>query len=204
MKTQFRKQIIPARAVATLVFALILSIGTLVQAQPNPDRPNRPAGERQPPQRQPQGIQPGGPGGFRSGQGLPMLEQVLTDDQRDSFRQVMVSQRETLRGLQEKIRDARKVMMTAAFAEDYKEEVVRAKALEVAKLEADVTVLRLKAIAEVQPALSQEQLDKILNPRPLQGVGPADEGPGPNRRNRPPDGGRDNNDRPQPAKRDPR
>jgi hypothetical protein len=72
--------------------------------------------------------------------------------------------------------------------------------LEVAKLEADMTVMRLKAIAEVQPALSKEQLEKIMNPQPPQGTDQGGDGQRPNRRmNRP----RDGDDMPQPPKRDP-
>jgi Spy/CpxP family protein refolding chaperone len=133
----------------------LLSVGILlvallplcVQAQPNPDRPMRP--------HPPVGDGPRGPGGMRAGQGLPVMEQLLTEDQRDSMRQTMEAQREKMRGIQEKIRAARKALMTAALAEDFKEEIVQAKALEVAKLESELTVVRLKALAEVQPALSR-------------------------------------------------
>ena len=116
------------------------------------------------------------------------MEQVLTEDQRDSLRQTMESQREKMRGLLEKIRDARKALMTAALADEFKDEVVKAKALEVAKLEAEMSVMRLKAFSEVQPALSKEQLEKILNPPPPQGMGPDDGGNRPLNRNgnRPP------------------
>jgi len=209
MKTSFLSRIAPNKTNAlALASTLILSVSPLVQAQPNPDRPMRPDGparEGRQPQRPQQGVPPGGQqGGFRGGQGLPMMEQVLTDDQRDSLRQVMESQRETMRAHQEKIRVARKAMMTAAFAADYKEEVVRAKALEVAKLEAELTVQRLKAIAEVQPALSKEQLDKILNPQPPQGMGPGGDGQRPNRRpNRPSGDSRDGGNLPPPPQRDP-
>ncbi len=117
-----------------------------------------------------------------------MMEQVLTEDQRDSFRQAMESQREKMSGLQEKIRDTRKALMTAALAAEFKEDAVKAKALEVAKLEAEVTVLRLKALSEVQPALSQEQVEKLLNPPQPRGLGPDDGGNRPPNRNgnRPP------------------
>jgi Spy/CpxP family protein refolding chaperone len=186
----------------TLAFALMFAVTPLTHAQPNPDRPDAPPGEgrRMQPRQQQGQFQPGGPGGMRGGQGLPMMEQVLTEDQRDSMRQAMEAQREKMRGLQEKIRDARKALMTAALAEDFKETVVQAKALEVAKLEAEVTMLRLKALAEVQPALSKEQLEKLLNP-PAPGMGPGGDGQRPNRRaNRPP---RDGDEMPQPPKRDP-
>lgn len=188
---------------ATLAVALMLAATPFTHAQPNPDRPDAPPGEGRRMQRPQQG-QPGGQGGFRGGQGqggLPMMEQVLTEDQRDSMRQAMEAQREKMRGLQEKIRDARKALMTAALADDFKETVVQAKAMEVAKLEADVTVLRLKALAEVQPALSKEQLEKLMNPQPPQGMGPGGDGQRPNRRaNRPL---RDGDEMPQPPKRDP-
>lgn len=116
------------------------------------------------------------------------MEQALTEDQRDSLRQTMEAQREKMRGLEEKIRDAHKALMKAALAEEFKDEVVKARALEVAKLEAEASVLRLKALSEVQPALSKEQLEKILNPPPPQGPGSGDGANRPaNRRgNRPP------------------
>lgn len=209
MKILPRLHRLPNRTAIVIAITILISASPLLQAQPDPDRPDRPdrpAGEGRPGQRPQQGFQPGGqPGGrgqagFRGGQGLPMLEQVLTDDQRDSLRPVLEAQREKMRGLQEKIRDARKAMMVAAFAEDYKEDAVRAKAMEVAKLEADMTVMRLKAIAEVQPALSKEQIEKITNPQPPQGSAPGDDGQRPNRRM---NGPRDGAGLPQPPKRDP-
>lgn len=186
MKTLSLTQIIRPYALLALAAVLALQICPRAQAQPNPDRPyrpNQPAGEAR---RGQSGDQPGFRGG--QGQGLPLMERVLTEDQRDSLRQMMESQREKMRGLQEKIRDARKAMMQAALADDFKDDVVKAKALEVAKLEAEMTVMRLKAVAEVQPALSKEQLEKILNPPQPQGLGPDDGGNRPpNRRgNRPP------------------
>jgi Spy/CpxP family protein refolding chaperone len=170
MKTTSLTQILHPTKLLALAAALALQVGPPAQAQPEPDRPYRP----NPPGNEARHNQPGGPGGFRGGpnQGQPLMEQVLTEDQRDSLRQTMESQREKMRGLQEKIREARKALMTAALANEFKDDVVKAKALEVAKLEAEVSVLRLKAFSEVQPALSKEQLEKILNPPQPQGMGP--------------------------------
>lgn len=186
MKTTTLTRILSPTALLALIAGIALQISPRAQAQPEPDRPNRP--------NQPAGEtrrgQPGGQPGFRGGpgQGLPLMEQVLTEDQRDSLRQAMEAQREKMRGLQEKIRDARKALMKAALAEEFKDDAVKAKALEVAKLEAEVSVLRLKAFAEVQPALSPEQLEKILNPPQPQGMRPDDGGnrPANRRANRPP------------------
>jgi Spy/CpxP family protein refolding chaperone len=191
----------------TLAVALMLATSPLAQAQPNPDRPDRPnapAAEGPRMQRPGSSFQPGGPGGFRSGQGLPMLAQVLTEDQRDSMRQALESQRETMRDLQEKIRDARKALMTAALAEEYKDDTVQTRALAVAKLEAEVSVRRLKILAEVQPALSKAQLEKILNPPPLQGFREGLDGQRPPNRpaNRPAAGGRDGDEMPHPPQPD--
>lgn len=173
------------RLLLSLATGLFFAVTIPAPAQPKPDQPDGPPGAGRRMLRPQQGNQPGGPG-----QGLPMMEQLLTEDQRDSMRQAMEAQREKLRGLQEKIRAARKALMTAALEDDFKEDAVRAKALEVAKLEADVSVLRLKALAEVQPALSKEQLEKMLNPPPPQGKRPGEDGVGPNnrRQDRPPGG----------------
>lgn len=194
MNTTARIRFLYPPTLIALAAAIVLQLSPQAQAQPNPDRPNRP--------NQPAGEARGGQPGFRGGpaQGLPLMEQLLTDDQRDSLRQVMEAQREKMRGLQEKIRDARKALMKAALADDFKEEVVKARALDVAKLEAEVTVMRLKAVAEVQPALSKEQLEKILNPPQPRGLGPDDGNNRPaNRRgNRPPRNGPDGGPTPPP------
>jgi Spy/CpxP family protein refolding chaperone len=100
------------------------------------------------------------------------MERLLTEDQRESLRDAMQAQREKMRGLQEQIREARRAMVQAALGDDFNESVVRAKALEVAKLEAEISVLRFKAISEVQPPLSKEQLERFLNPELPQGVAP--------------------------------
>jgi Spy/CpxP family protein refolding chaperone len=182
---------------ATLVASFVLSIGANAQTPSDPDRPNRPnlpGGEAR-------RGQPGAPGGLRPGQGLPVMEQLLTEDQRDSMRQALESQREKLRDIQDKIRVVRKALMTAALADDFKDEVVRAKALEVAKLEAELTVVRLKALSDVQPALSQEQLDKLMNFQPQPGSPPGGDNQRPNNRrmNR---GPRDGGEMPRPPKPD--
>lgn len=185
---------------AALVASFVLSIGVNAQTPPDPDRPNRP----NPPGGEGRRGQPGAPGGLRPGQGMPVMEQLLTEDQRDSMRQAMESQREKLRDIQDKIRVARKALMTAALADDFKDDVVRAKALEVAKLEAELTVVRLKALSDVQPALSQEQLDKLMNFQPQPGSPPGGDNQRPNNRrmNRPGNGPREGGEMPRPPKPD--
>ena len=137
-------------------------------AQPGDRRPNerRPAprdfqsGERP----QFRGPQPGQPGRF-----APMFERVLTEDQRDSFREAMESQRDKLRDLDEKLRAARSEALQASVAQNFKEKAVRQKAMAVGKLEAEMTVLRSKALSQMKPALSAQQIDRLKNPPPMDG-----------------------------------
>jgi Spy/CpxP family protein refolding chaperone len=168
-------------AIPIVVIALGLQLCALAQAQPGlePPEPNQT-------RREGRRFQ-AGPGGLRAEQGAFVLEQVLTADQRDSLRQAMESQREKIRALQEKIRTARQAMLKAALADEFKEKAVKTKALEVAKLEAEVSVIRMKIFSEVQPALSAEQLEKILNPPQPRNLGTDDGNRPQNRRGgRPP------------------
>ena len=72
---------------------LLLNSGQVAQAQPNPDSPQRPrppGGDRQRGDRPQQGFQPGN----QPGAGLPQMERVLTQEQRESMRDIMESERE--------------------------------------------------------------------------------------------------------------
>jgi len=195
--------------VFTLATAALVQTMSLAQPQPgddNKERPRQPYGEGRMNERRPQGGQSGfQPGNQQGGPGMNVMERILTEDQRDSMRQAMEANREKNRATMEKIRDARKALNKSALDAEFKEDVVRAKALEVAKLEAELTVMRLKALSEVQPALSQEQLDKIMNPPQLQqGGNPDGENPRPgNRRmNRPQSPPGDDMEKPLPPKRE--
>jgi Spy/CpxP family protein refolding chaperone len=121
---------------------------------------------------------------------------VLTEEQRESFRTAMEDQREKMRDLEEKTRDARKELIAAGLAEKFDEEAVRQKALGVAKLEAETTVIRAKALSKVKPPLSAEQIEQIKNP-PAFNPGENRFQPAPARRtDRAPGGPRDENDLP--------
>lgn len=209
-------------SVILIATAATLQTIPVAQAQPNPDKPERPRqpyGEGQFNERGPQAGQPTGqPGGPQGGQqrfqpggqgsGMNLVDRILTDDQRDSIRKSLEANREKTRTSMEKIRDARKALNQAALGEEFKENVVRAKALEIATMEAELTVMRLKALSEVQPALSTEQLEKIMNPpqlQPQQGGNPDGQNPNPNNRRmtRPRPVSDGENNPPQQPKRDP-
>jgi Spy/CpxP family protein refolding chaperone len=152
---------------------LALLVGTFaLAAQPTPEK--RPRTEaRETTQRRPMldraGLRPGGMGSAY----LPQLERVLTDEQLLSLRQAVEGQREQRRDLEQKLGEARSALWKASVIETFDETTVRAKALEVGKLEAELIVLRAKAFAEVLPALSAEQLEKLRNAGPAAAPGGA-------------------------------
>lgn len=79
-----------------------------------------------------------------------------------------------MRSLEEKIRTARQALIRASLTEKFDEDTVRAKALEVGKLDAELAVLRAKTMSKVQPPLSEKQIERVLNPPPhyMDGSGP--------------------------------
>lgn len=92
-----------------------------------------------------------------------MMERVLTEEQRQSLRKAMDAQREKSRELEEKMRGARRDLFRASLTAEFDEEAIRAKALAVAKLDAELTVLRAKAFSQMKPALSTEQKEQLRN-----------------------------------------
>jgi Spy/CpxP family protein refolding chaperone len=198
------KTLLPIRltrpALCAIATVMLLNSWLTTQAQPDPNNPNRPrppVGDRQPGYRPEARVQPG--------PGVPLMERVLTGEQRESMRDLLASQREARRGIQEKLREARKELQKASLAETFDEDTVRAKALVVAKLEADLTVLRAKALSQVQPPLSGRQIEQILNPPPGERMQPrnGEPRPGDGRGNRPPRDPRDGNEPPRPPRPDP-
>jgi Spy/CpxP family protein refolding chaperone len=129
-----------------IAFALLTISGAAnftANSQPTTNRPAQPPG---------QGIYLAGIGAIGN---------VLTDEQRASFRQQMESQREQMRGIEVKLREARAKAVDAAFQRPLNETAVRESAMAVASLEADLAVIRAKALAQIQPPLSPEQIEKI-------------------------------------------
>jgi Spy/CpxP family protein refolding chaperone len=107
------------------------------------------------------------PESFRSGTGrMPGLERLmanLTEEQRASLQSAMAAQREKIAGLEEKSREARRAMFESAMIEKFDEAAVRKQAMALSKIEAEMTVVRMKAFSEMRPQLSAEQMEKIRN-----------------------------------------
>ena len=122
------------------------------------------SGQRVPPvNRRPQPP----PGPARLMEGLGPIVPVLTEEQLASMAQALQSRREKVRELEMKIRSARRALFEAGLAGKFDEETVRRQAQAVSSLEAERTVLGLKALSEVQPPLTAEQIERIKNALPV-------------------------------------
>ncbi len=82
---------------------------------------------------------------------------VLTEDQRTKLREANQSIQTELTQLNEKLAAAQKEALKAALAKDADEKSVRPKIEAVAKIQTDIAVLRLKAVKEIAPTLTDEQ-----------------------------------------------
>jgi Spy/CpxP family protein refolding chaperone len=149
-----------------IVAVALLLTGLGATAQPGPgERPIRRGSPDSPRSERP--FQPGGGpnaqmGGF--GSGMFQALAVLNPEQRESFREQMRKEGEQLRGSDQKLQQARREMMKAAFAEKFNEREVRKHAAAVAKIEADRTVQMAKILSRVEPPLSSEQRERLQNP----------------------------------------
>ena len=107
----------------------------------------------------------GQPGGFGGrGVGIERIATVLTPEQRDSLRQITLENREQAMGIERKMQEARKAALDAALESPLNEADLRAKLEAVAKLETEITLVRVKAFAKIDPPLSAEQKEQIKNP----------------------------------------
>jgi len=132
------------------LLALIIVDPFTLKAQTNASQSTRPAG--------PPGIMRGAGG---AGFGLGGAVNVLTDQQRASFESIVGNERDRMRELQTKFRAAQQDFLAASLTQKFDENVLRQKALAMSQFEAELTVLRAKALSQVQPPLTVEQIAKI-------------------------------------------
>jgi len=164
-----------------IVFALACATALLARgADENKSDPL--AGDRPPARFQGQGGY-----GPRVGGSFERIFAILTEEQRASFRQAMENQREAVRELEQKSAEARRELMEAALVDKFDEGNVRQKLNALMKVDADLTMVRIKALSKMEPALTAEQLEKLWNAMQPEGAG------APNSRKRRPDAPRDEN-----------
>jgi Spy/CpxP family protein refolding chaperone len=100
---------------------------------------------------------------------FPSLNRVLTDDQRKSFRAIIEPQFAKIQPLQEKARESRKALLDEIAGGKFDEAAARQSAEESAKADAELTVIFAKALSQMQPPLSAQQIEQMKNFQPGQG-----------------------------------
>ena len=87
----------------------------------------------------------------------------LTDDQKAQIKTILSGERGTLQPLLSRLHDARKNLRAAIRASDASEAAVRAASAQVADVEADLAVERMKIFGKIAPILTDEQRRKIAD-----------------------------------------
>lgn len=112
---------------------------------------------------------PGGPGGRRGGPGGPdggalgpmMLERLdLTTDQRDRVRQILDSHRDEQKAIGDRAMKAHEALQDVV-AGTFDESAIRARAADVAAVDADVAVSQARVYSEVFQILTSDQQQKL-------------------------------------------
>jgi len=98
-----------------------------------------------------------GRGGGGGGGGL------LTPEQRTKIRESLQSSQSEVTELTTKLAAAQKEAVKAALAKDADEKSVRPKIEAVTKIQTEIALLRLKAVKDVAPTLTDEQKTQIEN-----------------------------------------
>ena len=99
---------------------------------------------------------------------FPALNRVLTDEQRQSLRAALEPQRDKLPPLEEKMLASRRALLDAAVSGKFDENLVRQSAGASAGAEAELTVIYVRALSQMQPPLSAQQLQQLKNFQPGQ------------------------------------
>jgi len=114
-------------------------------------------------QRLPPGIVQGaGVNGFALGGPVG----VLTDEQRASYEAALGKERGLMLELRNRLEAARQDFLETSVDQKFDEKLFRQKALAAARIEAEMAVVRAKAMSEVQPPLTPEQIQKIKTGQP--------------------------------------
>ncbi len=85
----------------------------------------------------------------------------LTDDQKTQIKAIVKGERATLAPLVGRMHDARKNLRAAIHASDANESTVRAASAQVAQVEADLAVERMKLYGKIVPILTDAQRQQL-------------------------------------------
>jgi Spy/CpxP family protein refolding chaperone len=97
---------------------------------------------------------------------FPTLGRLLTDDQRQSLRDLMQSRRDQLQPLEKEMRTSRQALLSQITSGPFDENLVRQYAEQSARAESELTVIFAKALSQMQPPLSAQQIRQLRNFQP--------------------------------------
>jgi Spy/CpxP family protein refolding chaperone len=97
---------------------------------------------------------------------FPALGRLLTDDQRQSLRDLMVAQRDQLQPLERQIRTSRQALLNQITSGQFDENQARQYAEQSAKAESELTFIFAKALSQMQPPLTAQQIRQLKNFQP--------------------------------------
>jgi protein CpxP len=103
----------------------------------------------------------GGPGRGGPLAGLPLRELNLSDAQREQVRAITESHQAEMKAVGDRAMTARQALRAATTSPSFDEGAVRARAAELAAVEADVAVFRARLFADVFQILTPEQQAKV-------------------------------------------
>jgi Spy/CpxP family protein refolding chaperone len=127
------------------LFLVITSLATMASAQQGPFN---------------------GANGANGDRFFPALGRVLTDDQRQSLRLLVLAQRDQMRPFEQQLRTARQNMLNQITGGQFDENLVRQYAQQSAKAEAELTVIFVKDLSQMQPPLSATQVKQLKSFQP--------------------------------------
>jgi Spy/CpxP family protein refolding chaperone len=94
---------------------------------------------------------------------FPAIGRVLTDEQRQSLRLIIIAERAQLQPLEKELRSSRQAIVGQIGSGTFDENAVRQEAAQYAQAEADLTVLFAKALSQMEPPLSTNQIQQLKN-----------------------------------------
>ena len=97
---------------------------------------------------------------------FPALSRLLTDDQRQSLRSLIQSQREQLQPLEKEMRASRQALLNQITSGQFDENLARQYAEQSAKAESELTLIFAKALSKMQPSLTAQQIKQLKSFQP--------------------------------------
>lgn len=91
-----------------------------------------------------------------------VLSRLVKEEQRQSARQLLAAQQAEIERLTADLAAARKAAREAALARPFQEAVLKEQAAKAARFETELTLLRARALAALQPPLDDHQREQLL------------------------------------------